>query len=189
MINMHQKRGFSLIEIIVAVSILVILAGIAIPAISTQVERAKVGKLVALVDTLGKACAQYNVDTSGYATEYSGSTYTASNYHTLSLIQTTNGWEGPYIDHPITTADNPFNGNIYLYNNLSGALDSGFDINGSGANTHEGSGNYVRFYGLPEDAAIRLDAAFDKDIPGDWMETGRVKYGGGVVYVYITGGI
>jgi len=188
MIFVKKTRGFSLIEVIVAVSILVILAGIAIPAVSSQVEKAKVGKLISLVDTLRQACEQYKVDTNAYAIEYSGDTYTAAVYHRLSLSSTVNGWDGPYIDHPITVADNPFNSTIYMYSSLTSVPDGGFDINGSGGLTHQGPGNYIRVYGLTENTAQRLNDSFDGDIPGNWQVSGRVKYSGNVLYVYLSGG-
>jgi len=184
--------GFSLIEVIVAVSILVILAGIAIPVVSKQVEKAKSGNILTLADTLRSACERYKSDTGEYATEYSEKSYTASKYHQLSLKQTSpTGWDGPYIDHPLTRGDNPYDGECYMYANLTGGSikPNGFDLTGSGTVTHTGDGNFIGFAGIPESVAEKVDKAFDESVPGNWKTTGRVEYSSGKLAIYVCGGI
>lgn len=189
--KLYENKGFSLIEIIVAVSILVVLAGIAIPVVSNQVEKAKAGKILSLVETLRGACERHKADTGQYATEYSEKSYTAGTYHMLSVKQTTTGWDGPYVDHPLTRGDNPFDGFVYLYSNLTGGTikPSGFDLTGSGAVTHQGNGNFIGFGAIPESVAERVDEGLDRGISGDWKTTGRVEYSGDKLAIYICGGI
>ena len=185
-----KRHGFSLIEIIVAVSILVILAGIAIPVVSKQVDKAKAGKILSLVETLRSACERYRADTGDYATEYSEKSYTDDKYHRLALKQSLDGWDGPYIDHPLTRGDNPFDGTCYLYANLTGGSvkPNGFDLLGRGRVTHKGNGNFLGLSGITEEVAQRVDEALDRGVPGDWKSTGRVEYSGGKLAIYISGG-
>lgn len=184
-------RGFSLIEIIVAVSILVVLAGIAIPVIANQVDKAKAAKILNLAETLRGACERYRGDTGQYCREYTRST--ANNNHRLSINQAAiNGWDGPYIDHPLTRGDNPYGGHIYIYNNLTGSgggvRPNGFDLTGGGAVTHMGPGNFVGFRDIPQEVAELVDEALDEGLPGSWDTRGRVEWYNNRLSLYLTGG-
>jgi prepilin-type N-terminal cleavage/methylation domain-containing protein len=189
--NVKRGKGFSLIEIIVAVSILVVLAGIAIPVIANQVNKAKAGKILNLAETLRGACERYKGDTGEYAREYT--TSTSATNHRLSITQATiPGWDGPYIDHPLTRADNPFGGDVYVYSDLtgtgSGVRPNGFSLTGSGSNTHTGLGNFLGMREIPQDVAQMVDEALDRGLPGDWQTRGRVEYSGNRLAIYLCGG-
>jgi len=188
--GLGSKKGFTLIEVIVAISILVILAGIAIPVVSKQIDKAKVSKILSLVETLRTACDTYHADTGLWSTEYSGAAYASSNFHTLSMEQASTGWDGPYIDHPLGTGDNPFGGNCYLYPNLTGGgiRPNGFDLLGTGTESHTGNGNFIGFGGISQDVAEGVDAAMDSGVAGSWASTGRVEYAGTSLSIYLCGG-
>ena len=184
-----QEKGFSLIEVIVAVSILVILAGIAVPVISSQVEKAKVGKIVSLVETLRGACDRYKADMGTYPREIG--TSRKDTYHLLSLKpKNDTNWDGPYIDHPLADMDNPFGGDVYLYDNLTGSkvTPKGFDLLGSGKKTHTGDGNFIGFTDIPQDIAEMVDEALDQGVKGNWKTTGRVEYQNNKLAIYLLGG-
>ncbi len=188
-----SQRGFSLIEVIVAVSVLVILAGVGIPLVTTQVEKARAGKIVSLAENLRTACQDYYADTGQFAREYSGSNHTDPSYHKLSVPQKkVPGWEGPYLDHPITEADNPCRGSVFVYDRLDkgGNPSKGFNLLGGKSETHVGKGNFVLLTNVPEGVAKRVDTALDHGIGGAWQKTGRVKYKkqGKRLYIYLFGG-
>ena len=173
-----KRRGFTLVEIIVVVAVLVLLAAIVIPSVGSVGTDAKAAKILSIVDSLKKAVTMHYTDTGRLAIEYSGSNYASSDYHQLSLSQSYSGWNGPYIDHPLTTGDNPFGGFVLLYSDLTGgsAKPNGFDLTGSGTASATGSGQFVAFSNVPESVAETIDDALDNGIPGDWETTGRVEY-------------
>lgn len=177
-VSLRGERGMNLIEIVIVVSVLAMVAGLLAPAVSNAMQDAKATKIVAVGDALKKACAKHRADTGKYAIEYSGSSYTSGTYHQLSLNQGTPGWSGPYLDHPLSTGDNPFGGFAYLYVNLTGgsAAPDGFDPTGSGSTVVRGDGQFVAFSSVPEDVAQLVDEAWDPNIPGDWKSRGRVEY-------------
>lgn len=171
------QRGFTLIEVVVVVAVIALLAGLVVPSVLGVSDDAKSSKILATYDAVKKACAQHYAHTSTLASERSNST--ATNRHQLSVQQTTTGWKGPYLDHPLTRADNPFGGHIIVwetYNQGGGNAPVGFDLLGSGANTVTGNGQYLMFYNVPQATAQSVNDAMDNGIAGNWMTTGRVEY-------------
>jgi type IV pilus assembly protein PilA len=67
-----KQRGFSLIELLIVVAIILIIAAIAIPNMIASRERANESAAVGAVRTLNTAQASYNV-TYGQTVEYAGS--------------------------------------------------------------------------------------------------------------------
>lgn len=177
------RSGFSLLEIVVAVAILATLVGVVAMNAGGAVERGKTGKVTQLVDNLRTACAAHHVDTGSYAYEYSGY---ATAYRKLSGTQTTTGWRGPYIESPLTAAQNPFGGSIHLYNTVTanGWL-TGFDCDGDGTEEVTGSANMLWLSGVPSAAAQAIDNAFDSGIGGTWSNSGRVRYTSGNSQLYV----
>ena len=63
--NKTQRRGFSLIELMIIVTILGILAAIVIPTFSNANETAKAGALSSQINTVKKSLVLYNSDHNG----------------------------------------------------------------------------------------------------------------------------
>ncbi|MEZ5965420.1 MAG: prepilin-type N-terminal cleavage/methylation domain-containing protein [Planctomycetota bacterium] len=185
--------GFTLMEVVVVVAILALLAGVVVPVFRSVQQDGQASKILAVVDTLKKATEKHFADSGRLAIEYSPSpagAYTGATHHRLSIVQTYANWRGPYLDHPLTRADNPFQNAVYVYQSLAiSQTGGGFNLTGGPADTHTGTGQCVVFYGVPDTVAKRVDEALDKNIPGDWQATGRAEYNGnGVLAVYLMSG-
>ncbi len=164
-------------EIIVAVSILSILAGALAMRAGGMIEKGKSGKVINLISTLKTACAAYNVDTGNFAREYSG--YAAA-HRKLSGTQTEAGWSGPYIEGPLTHAQNPFGGSMHLYDSVvAGSWITGFDVDADGTDDVTSSGCMLYLSGVEADEAERIDGAIDIGLSGTWSDSGRVVYQAG----------
>ena len=186
-----RDEGFTLMELVVAIVIMTLLAGIAIPAFNSLQDDAKVAKLLAIVDAARTACQKHYADTSRFAVEYSNSE-TAS-YHELFQKQTYAGWKGPYLDHPFGKTDNPFKGLVYIARTfttnapwqLSG---NGFRLSGASGPLTTGKGNYICFTNVPEARGKDIDDELDGGMSGDWKVTGRVQWSSdhsGTVKIYL----
>jgi prepilin-type N-terminal cleavage/methylation domain-containing protein len=185
----QRARGFTLMEVVVVVAILALLAGVVVPVFRSAQQDGQASKILAVADTLKKATEKHFADTGRLATEYSPTTagaYTGVAQHHLSMTQTYANWRGPYLDHPLTRADNPFQDAVYVYPALNiGQTSGGFNLTGGGANTHTSAGQTAVFYGVPQVVAERVDAALDKNIPGSWQTTGRVEYSNNILAIFL----
>ena len=175
--NSNGERGFTLIEVVVVIAVIALLAGLVVPTVVGVSDDTKASKVLAVYDSIKKACERHYAHTSTTAREFTNSRN--NNRHELSITQNTNGWKGPYLDHPLTQADNPFGGHIMVYETFTqggGNAPRGFDLLGGGTNTASGNGQYVMFYNVPESTAQAVNDALDNGVAGDWMTTGRVRY-------------
>lgn len=170
-------------EIIVAVSILSILAATLALRSGGMIAKGKNGKIINLISTLKTACALHHADTGNFAYEYSGY---GNSHRKLSGNQTTTGWDGPYIEAPLTHKQNPYNGSMHLYNSVTAnSWLTGFDIDGDGNNDVTSSGNMLWMSNVPEDAAQSINDSIDAGIPGTWSSTGRVRYNSSSKHLYV----
>lgn len=182
--SLRSRDGFSLMEIVIAVSIIAILAASVTPFVGGMIERSKVAKTLTLVDTLRTACSMYHVDTGTYAREYAGS---SPGNRRLSKRQNSAGWNGPYLEEPLRhKSSNPFGGNLHLYGtvNANGWV-SGFDLDGDGTDDVTTDGNMLWLSLITESVAQRLDTALDGNLAGDWRTTGRVRFDAQNGYAFI----
>ncbi|MEZ5976783.1 MAG: prepilin-type N-terminal cleavage/methylation domain-containing protein [Planctomycetota bacterium] len=183
----RARAGFSLLEIIVAISIIAILVGVVGFRSGSAVQRGQASRLVQLVKNVEKAAVTHYSDTGRYAEELEVTQ--AASRRDLTSPQTYTGWAGPYLERPFATDDtNPF-GLTRLYATLdAGSWVPGFDSDGDGTPDLTGNGNMIVFWDVPEEVAQSIDKAFDGGIPGDWFTTGRVVYQAGsrrtLVYVF-----
>jgi general secretion pathway protein G len=181
---LRSSGGFSLMEIVIAVSIIAILAASVTPFVNGMVERSKVAKTLTLVDTLRTACSMYHADTGAYAREYAGS---VPGNRRLSTRQTIAGWSGPYLEETLRhQTSNPFGGNLHLYGTVTAnGWISGFDIDGDGVTDVTGDANMLWLSQISEAVAERLDQALDGNLEGDWKITGRLRYDADNGYAFI----
>lgn len=170
----YSSRAFTLLEVLIVVVIIGILAALIAPQLSGAADDAKVAKILAVCDAVRVAQQSHYNDTGQLAIEDSNSTNT--NQHQLSLPQTTTGWKGPYLDHPLTVADNPFNGRVRVLTTFAGDAGGGFDLMGTGSDTVTGNGAYIVFYNVPQAAAQVANDIIDTGIGGNWQSTGRVEW-------------
>ncbi|MFH1999105.1 MAG: type II secretion system protein GspG, partial [Planctomycetota bacterium] len=89
--------GFSLIEIIVAVSIMTILVGMALPVLSTSVTRAKKKETREELNALKTSIEGYFQDVWAFP---------GSLNELVENISAVDGWVGPYITLPLSAASN-----------------------------------------------------------------------------------
>lgn len=177
------KAGFSLIELIVTLTILVILVGVVSMRSGSPVEESKASKVVSLIETLEGACSQHHADTGSFAREFTSAGVADRQ---LSGIQKSANWDGPYLLSPMThEGSNPF-GLIHVYNTTTANnFVNGFDLNGDGSNDVSGKGNLVFLSGIDQMTAEAIDRAIDKNVGGTWSESGRVRWNSSVNEAYV----
>ena len=185
-----NRHGFTLIELVVTIVILTLLVGIAVPVVGTLQDDAKVAKILQAAETMRGACARHYADTGALAIEQSGQAGAA--FHRLSLTQTTAGWKGPYMDHPLTEGDNPFAGAALIYDTFNGGIavpfNNGFRITGQGGPNITGAGQFLAFTQIPQKIAQAVNDAMDKGLAGNWQQFGRVQYrpaNGGTLMIFL----
>jgi len=188
MLKPHSTRtrtatqGFSLLEIVIALAVIAMIVGVVAVRSGGVINKGRTTRVITLCDTLKKASAQYHADTNQMPWEYQG--YAADN-RKLSGTQSIAGWQGPYMESPLTTAMNPTGGGIHMYAvaNVNGS--AGFDTDGDGTNDVTGAGCTLWMSGIPQTDAQAIDAAFDRGIAGNWYDTGRVKWSSSNNYCWV----
>ena len=170
-----SQAGFSLLEIIIAVSVLAILAGVISMRSGVVLDNAKATKVTEIVESLKTACAAYHADTGDFPREVSQGSSTARD---LTSEQSSAGWNGPYLESPLgRSGTNPYGGRIDLYNSVTtGSWVTGFDTDGDGTEDVTGSACMLRLDSVLPDEAERVDQILDSGVPGTWEDSGRVRY-------------
>ncbi|MBN3040861.1 MAG: prepilin-type N-terminal cleavage/methylation domain-containing protein [Candidatus Omnitrophica bacterium] len=201
--KLYRSSGFTLIELILVVAIIALLAAIMMPVIAAARLRARVAKTVQLADTLKHACIMYNSDTGSYAREDAGSPGPAN--RGLTIDYGISGWDGPYIEKELTYTNKDagigYMGPGPSHTPLGGIRNQlwGYDLDGDGSldKPVNSDGNELILEWAWENEAKALNDCLDKDIPGDWRVTGRVRFallgggwpaGLGTISVYLIGG-
>ena len=174
----RARAGFSLIELVITMTIMAILVGVVSMRSGTVTDKARASKIMAVTETFRTACEMYYSDTAASPYEYSG--YQGASNHRLSMDPGVSGWQGPYINSPITRSQNPVGSTVHLYNRLvSGYTNTnGIDVDGDGTADYaaDAPGNILVFWGIPEGLAEMVDQSFDRDLPGDWKDAGDVEW-------------
>ncbi|MBN3040643.1 MAG: type II secretion system protein [Candidatus Omnitrophica bacterium] len=169
--NKKKHKSFTLIELILVVAIVAMLAGAMMPVISSARSRARVAKILLIMEALETAGKKYYSDTGRAPIENSARAHESelSVNSAVSSIpwsqplagQPIPGWDGPYIDKPLSNDSTPYR-------------------NGLGIDFRSPPGGIiiVHFYayGVPENDARMLNQALDSNEPGSWDGSGEVTY-------------
>lgn len=170
-----SRRGFSLVELVITMTIMTILVGVVSMRAGSMTNKARSAKITSLVDNLKTAVMMYHQDTNQLPREYNG--YQGATFHRLSQDPGIDGWEGPYIETPINRTWNPAGGQVHLYPNARHAVNNDYDLDGDGtADVARPDACSISFWGVDEELAQKVNDALDEGLPGDWMNSGRVEY-------------
>ncbi len=177
------RAGFSLIELVVTMTILAILVGVVSFRSGSVVEKGKVTKVLSLIDTLKSACALHHADTGTYAYEY---TNYSTSHRKLSAEQSTSGWSGPYIESPLAHGGSSPFGSLHLYNNpKANNWIPGFDVDGDAVVDVVDNANMLWLSGMDEASAKLIDDALDRNLGGDWYDSGKVRWSSTKRYCWV----
>ncbi len=102
-----MKKGFTLLEILIVVTILAILAGAMVPLFNTSRSQARTSKASADLDALKSAAVMYHYDTASWPTGVGG---------LVGPTSTLTGWNGPYLADWTT---DPYGSAYQIYVNAS----------------------------------------------------------------------
>ena len=106
---MKKTMGFTLIELMIVIAIIMILAGALVARVSVAGDKAKIARATAEVGELAAACRAFYADTTCWPqniTQVTG-TSASSGYNEIGDIESFVGdkYQGPYID---VETDNPY---------------------------------------------------------------------------------
>lgn len=172
-----SRSGFSLVELVITMTIMTILVGVVSMRASGMTDKARAAKIVSTIENLRTPVTLYQQDTNQLPREYSG--YQGATYHRLSQDPGITGWDGPYITDPIRRSWNPTGGLVHMYNTIPAAYanNNGFDLDGDGSTDVIGNtGCILVFWTISPEVAEKVDRAFDESLPGTWSDAGRVEY-------------
>lgn len=85
-----NRRGFTLLELLVVITILALLAAIVAPQVLKRIDPAKKKAAITQVGLLGQALDQFRLDTGRYPT-------TSEGLAALNTNPGADGWDGPYL--------------------------------------------------------------------------------------------
>jgi general secretion pathway protein G len=123
----NMKKGFTIIELMVVITIIGILASLVAPRFMGKLESAKVKTTKAQLEMLSTALDSFNLDTGRYPNDSEGLK--------VLWIKTKDirGYDGPYLPKPV---EQDAWGNPYVYKQTSD--DHGYDIISYGKDGKEG---------------------------------------------------
>jgi len=105
---MRNRKGFTLMELMMVIAIIMILAGAIVARVSTTGERAKVAKATAELEELASACRAFNLDTGLWPIDVQSlitKPIEGLNEDYGSQAIPVDSWRGPYIE--VETAEVP----------------------------------------------------------------------------------
>ena len=119
------KRGFTLIELVVVVSILAVLSGVVIPRISSHQRAARDARRLADIKTIRNAVEQFHMDRGEYpvaqANSFEGQWEVSTDGHFIDVLQ-----EHGYLDQAIMDPinDESFHYRYFVYDQGAYGCDS-----------------------------------------------------------------
>lgn len=177
-----RSLGFSLLEIVIAVAVIAMIAGVVVMRSRSVLDKGRSTKVIQLVDMLKKSCITYHSDTGQLPWEYSG--YDAAN-RKLSGTQTTAGWQGPYLEAPLASSQNPYGGSLHMYATPAVNGNTGFDTDGDATNDVTANACTLWMSGVTQANAQAIDTAIDGTLAGTWSSAGKVKWDSTNSYLFI----
>lgn len=124
----HQRRGFTLLELLVVMFILVLLAGVVTALVTKRVEEAKHAKAVADIGTLEDAIDQYHLHNGEYPP-------TLDALRVKPSGEDLPNWNGPYIKKDVP--NDPWN-RPYIYADPGEHNADSYDLSSLGRDGKEG---------------------------------------------------
>jgi general secretion pathway protein G len=119
----RRQGAFTLVELLLVMTILAILAGIVLPKLAGRGEEARISAAKTQISTLGTALGAYEVDNGGYPRGQTG----------LSALMVkprdAGNWHGPYMEKDIPL--DPW-GHPYVYQCPGRHNPSGYDLYATG---------------------------------------------------------
>ena len=181
------RKPSKIAAICIPIAVVSIVMVVATPAIDDLDQQSEVRNITRLIDRVELAARRYNADTGLHASECAAPSadheFMASRYHELSVKQLHEGWKGPYLDHPLSIADNPYRKSLELRRDLESAPAQGFLIGDT--DNGRGRGQYLAIEGVPREVAQLINAHYDGDENRDWTRHGRVEWIDGMLSVFL----
>lgn len=119
----RRQSGFTLVELLLVLTILAILAGIVLPKMTGSTERARVTAALTQISTFGTALGVYEVDNGSYPRGREGLQALMQKPHDAQ------NWHGPYMEKDIPP--DPW-GHPYVYECPGKHNPSGYDLFATG---------------------------------------------------------
>lgn len=129
----HDKKGFTLIEIMLVVTIIGVLAMVVIPRLTGRSEEARIAAAKIQIENVGVALDAFELDNGHFPTSDQGLLALYSNPGSLTT------WKGPYLKKKINA--DPW-GTPYVYSQ-PGSHNKDYDLKSLGPNKADGGGDDI----------------------------------------------